>query len=162
MSDRIAVMNDGAFEQVAEKHEVYTHPASHFVAGFVGHSNRMGGPVTAVEGGIGRIDWSGAEIRAPVPDGIAAGAAVDYFVKCEKLKLGPAGGPPPDGFHNRIDGRLRDIIFKGVNADYFVTLDNGAEVTITGTIADMDQAPNDPVSVSWPIDAGVCFPSGKA
>jgi len=161
MSDRIAVMNDGAFEQIAEKHEVYTHPASHFVAGFVGHSNRMGGPVVAVENGIGRIDWGGVEIRAPLTSGIATGAAVDYFVKCEKLKIGPAGGPPPDGSHNRISGKLRDIIFKGVTADYFVTLENGAEVTVTGTVSDTGHAPNDPVSVVWPIDAGNCFPSRK-
>ncbi len=162
MSDRIAVMNEGAFEQVAPKHEVYTHPASHFVAGFVGHSNRMGGPVTAVENGIGRIDWGGVEIHAPVPNGIAAGTTVDCFVKCEKLKLGPAEGPPPDRAHNRIHGKLRDIIFKGVTADYFVTLDNGAEVTVTGTVAEIGHAPNDPVSVVWPIDAGNCFPSGTA
>ncbi len=162
MSDRIAVMNEGALEQVAEKHEVYTHPASHFVAGFVGHSNRMGGPVTAIENGIGRIDWGGVEIRAPLPDGIAAGAAVDCFVKCEKLKLEPVGGPPPDASHNRIDGKLRDVIFKGVTVDYFVTLDNGAEVTITGTVANIGPAPNDSVSVIWPIDAGICFPSGTA
>jgi ABC-type Fe3+/spermidine/putrescine transport system ATPase subunit len=162
MSDRIAVMNEGALEQVAEKHEVYTHPASHFVAGFVGHSNRMGGPVTAVENGIGRIDWGGVEIRAPVPDGIAIGAAVDYFVKCEKLKLGPANGPPPDESQNRINGRLRDVIFKGVTADYFVILENGAEVTVTGTVADISHAPNDPVSVVWPIDAGICFSSRTA
>ena len=102
------------------------------------------------------------EIRAPLPDGIAAGAAVDCFVKCEKLKLEPVGGPPPDASHNRIDGKLRDVIFKGVTADYFVTLDNGAEVTVTGTVADKVHAPNDPVCVVWPIDAGDCFPSGKA
>ncbi len=166
MSDRIAVMNEGAFEQVAEKHEVYTQPASHFVAGFVGHSNRMGGPVTAVENGIGRIDWGGVELRVPLPGGTAAGTAVDYFVKCEKLKLGPAGGPPPDGphdqSHNRIEGKLRDVIFKGVTADYFVTLDNGAELTITGTVAEIGHAPNERVSVIWPVDAGVCFPSRTA
>ena len=161
MSDRIAVMNQGAFEQVAEKHEVYTHPASHFVAGFVGHSNRMGGLVRVAENGVGRIDWGGVEIRAPLPNGVGAGAAVDYFVKCEKLKLGPAGGPPPDAAHNRIDGTLRDVIFKGVTADYFVTLDNGAEITVTGTVADTGHAPNDSVSVIWPVDAGDCFPSGK-
>src|SRR5206468_4483575 len=39
MSDRIAVFNDGGIEQVATPAELYEHPASEFVAGFVGTSN---------------------------------------------------------------------------------------------------------------------------
>jgi putative spermidine/putrescine transport system ATP-binding protein len=39
MSDRIAVFNDGRIEQVATPAELYEHPASEFVAGFVGTSN---------------------------------------------------------------------------------------------------------------------------
>jgi putative spermidine/putrescine transport system ATP-binding protein len=39
MSDRVAVFNEGRLEQVATPEEVYEHPASEFVAGFVGVSN---------------------------------------------------------------------------------------------------------------------------
>jgi putative spermidine/putrescine transport system ATP-binding protein len=39
MSDRIAVFNDGAIEQVATPADLYEHPATEFVAGFVGTSN---------------------------------------------------------------------------------------------------------------------------
>src|SRR3954449_11424795 len=39
MSDRIAVFNQGGIEQVATPAELYEHPASEFVAGFVGTSN---------------------------------------------------------------------------------------------------------------------------
>jgi putative spermidine/putrescine transport system ATP-binding protein len=39
MSDRIAVFNDGRIEQVASPSEIYEHPATTFVAGFVGVSN---------------------------------------------------------------------------------------------------------------------------
>ena len=39
MSDRLAVFNDGRIEQVARPAEVYEHPASEFIAGFVGVSN---------------------------------------------------------------------------------------------------------------------------
>jgi len=39
MSDRIAVFNDGRIEQVATPAELYEHPVSEFVAGFVGTSN---------------------------------------------------------------------------------------------------------------------------
>ena len=39
MSDRIAVFNEGRLEQIGTPDEVYEHPASEFVAGFVGVSN---------------------------------------------------------------------------------------------------------------------------
>ena len=39
MSDRLAVFNDGRIEQIGEPAEVYEHPQSEFIAGFVGVSN---------------------------------------------------------------------------------------------------------------------------
>jgi putative spermidine/putrescine transport system ATP-binding protein len=39
MSDRIAVFNDGRIEQISPPYELYEHPATEFVAGFVGVSN---------------------------------------------------------------------------------------------------------------------------
>ena len=39
MSDRLAVFNEGRIEQVGDPAEVYEHPASEFIAGFVGVSN---------------------------------------------------------------------------------------------------------------------------
>src|SRR6185436_7813885 len=41
MSDRIAVMHDGVVEQAASPRELYRHPASAFVAGFIGVSNLL-------------------------------------------------------------------------------------------------------------------------
>ncbi len=43
MSDRIAVFNNGRIEQIGNAVEVYEHPASEFVAGFVGISNLVRG-----------------------------------------------------------------------------------------------------------------------
>jgi putative spermidine/putrescine transport system ATP-binding protein len=39
MSDRLAVFNEGRIEQIGTPAEVYEHPATEFVAGFVGVSN---------------------------------------------------------------------------------------------------------------------------
>src|SRR5690606_1439381 len=80
MSDRIAVMNHGRFEQVAPKLEVYTHPATRFVAGFVGHSNRIGGSLS----GADTLDWKGVLIRVVPPAGAEAGDPLECYVKCGK------------------------------------------------------------------------------
>ena len=47
MSDRIAVFNGGRIEQLAVPAELYEHPASAFVAGFVGTSNLLEGEIAA-------------------------------------------------------------------------------------------------------------------
>jgi putative spermidine/putrescine transport system ATP-binding protein len=39
MSDRVAVFNEGRVEQIGAPKDVYEHPATEFVAGFVGVSN---------------------------------------------------------------------------------------------------------------------------
>jgi len=156
MSDRIAVMNDGRFEQVAPKLEVYTDPASRFVASFVGHSNRISGRLgTGAEGA--RVDWNGIDVRVPRPDGVPDGAAVDCFVKCEKMRLLRPGEPGLADAYNRVPGVLRDIIFKGATADYLVGLDNGAELMISETSEVMALERGQRIEVAWPVDAGACF-----
>ena len=51
MSDQVAVMNAGKFEQVGTPQQLYHAPRSAFVAGFVGDSNRWQGRVLSSEGG---------------------------------------------------------------------------------------------------------------
>lgn len=161
MSDRIAVMNTGRFEQVAQKLEVYTHPATRFVAGFVGHSNRMSG-VLGSAGPDAQVSWNGTAIRVRRPHGVVDGAAVDCFVKCEKMHLARPGEPGPADAHNRLPGVLRDIIFKGSTADYLVALDNGAELMVSETSEVMALDRDQRVDVIWPVAAGACFAAPKA
>src|SRR5699024_2734605 len=55
MSDRIAVMNGGVIEQLDAPMEIYEHPRTRFVAGFIGESNIFDGTVKAVEGDLLRV-----------------------------------------------------------------------------------------------------------
>ena len=48
IADRVGVMNAGRLEQIASPEELYARPASGFVAGFVGLTNRV--PATVVDG----------------------------------------------------------------------------------------------------------------
>ena len=160
MSDRIAVMNHGRFEQVAPKLEVYTHPTSRFVAGFVGHSNVMTGTLAAIEGGRASLDWNGVTVAVRTPPGASVGDRVDCFVKLEKMRVVAPGGAAQG--ENRVPGTLRDIIFKGSTADYLVTLENGAELMISEGSETMGFQRKDPLEVVWSAEAGACFPAGGA
>ena len=66
MSDRIAVMNQGRFEQVGSPRELYHNPATPFVASFVGETNRWQG--------AGRIGCRRRRRRAPAVGRRRAGA----------------------------------------------------------------------------------------
>jgi spermidine/putrescine transport system ATP-binding protein len=66
MSDRIAVMNDGAIEHLGTPREIYEHPKTRFVAGFIGTSNLLTGTGARVGSGQAVIEVSPEE-RIIVP-----------------------------------------------------------------------------------------------
>ena len=86
MADRVGVMRDGRLEQVAEPNELYAHPATTFVAEFVGTMNRI--PAGLLPAG---------QVRAI---GTSAGAAarprrsgdVDLLVRPEELRIEAVAG----------------------------------------------------------------------
>src|SRR5690348_38068 len=61
MSDRIAVMNDGAIEHLGTPRDIYEHPKTRFVAGFIGTSNLLEGTVTTAQGARAVIEPSATE-----------------------------------------------------------------------------------------------------
>jgi putative spermidine/putrescine transport system ATP-binding protein/spermidine/putrescine transport system ATP-binding protein len=56
MTDRIVIMRDGRIEQVGAPAEVYQHPVSRFVAGFLGASNFLRGRVVGRTNGTVLVD----------------------------------------------------------------------------------------------------------
>ena len=119
MSDRIAVMDRGRIDQVGTGDEIYARPATAFVAGFVGESNRLPGRVAeSAAGGEALIDTALGRFRAMNPQGLVPGEAALLFVRPEAMRV--AGG------ENRLPARLvrRDLEGPFVNL-FFAT---GAEV----------------------------------
>jgi ABC-type Fe3+/spermidine/putrescine transport system ATPase subunit len=161
MSDRIAVMRAGGFDQVAPKLEVYNSPATPFVAGFVGQSNVMRGRLDAQVGQRAELDWNGTKLAVPTPAGRASGDLVDYFVKCERIAVARRATAGDDPERNQLDGILRDVIFKGQTADYIVALANGTELIVTVASQTPTLIRGEAVSAIWRYDAGQCFAAGS-
>ena len=157
MSDRIAVMHRGRFEQIGAKSEIYTNPASAFVATFVGHANRLDGKVIDTQAGRASIAWSDGLLRISCPDGIKSGDAVRCFIKHEDLEIvsATAAGSAPD--LNQVSGCLRDVIFKGQTANYIVALGSGADLIVSGTPRASTLRAGDSVIVRWPSESGSCY-----
>ncbi len=156
MSDRIAVMNEGVIEQVGHKIEVYARPATRFVAGFVGSPNILAGRLAEVNGADASLEWQGLRVAIPRPANAQAGDRVEYFLKSERIRIAPVSSPAGDEA-NRLQGTLRDVIFKGQYADYLVALDNGAELTVSDAPEVPGIGPRQAVALSWAPAAGDAF-----
>jgi putative spermidine/putrescine transport system ATP-binding protein len=99
MADRVGVMSDGKLEQVAEPAELYTRPATAFVAEFVGTMNRLPaelagpGTVTVLGTSCAMIGpgGSGGAGSPPTEDSPTSGP-VDVLVRPEGLTVAPASG----------------------------------------------------------------------
>src|SRR5258708_9714090 len=96
MSDRIAVMNDGVIEQLGSPRAIYEHPATRFVAGFIGTSNLLTGKLARVTGGQGVIEVSPDEqIIVPARrSALTAGQDVDLTLRPQKIHPPPRPRPP--------------------------------------------------------------------
>jgi len=94
ISDRIAVMRAGSLEQIGRPAEIYSRPATAFVAEFMGVTNLLTGTVLGKAGGRLRIGIGGIELVAH-----SGTAAKDSRVTCslrpETLRiLAPDEAPP--------------------------------------------------------------------
>ena len=107
MSDRIAVFNGGRIEQVAAPAELYEHPASAFVAGFVGTSNLLEG-----------------EVAAPI-----LGRAGLFTVRPEKIQLHPRGAVAEPGLCTAT-GVVREVVYLGSATQSVVDLDAGGSLIV--------------------------------
>jgi spermidine/putrescine transport system ATP-binding protein len=119
MSDRIAVMSEGAIQQLGQPEDVYEHPAKAFVAGFIGISNLL--PATVEDGGV-RLS-TGALVPAPVPDGVPQGAAVQLSVRPEKLLVDEL----EDGMAS-VEGTIAERVYMGTATQLIVELGPGARL----------------------------------
>jgi putative spermidine/putrescine transport system ATP-binding protein len=91
MSDRIAVMQEGRIAQLGPPDEVYLHPETPFVAGFLGETNLLRGQCVAQQDGYAVVRFAGdATGPARVSRGAAppcAGAAVLASIRPERIRL---------------------------------------------------------------------------
>ncbi len=128
MSDRIAVMNRGRVEQIADPEEVYERPVTTFVAGFIGVSNLM----------PGTVESAGAQGKVKFDSGVSVGTAVNGFepgdrchavVRPEKLQIArveeKANGELPS-----VEGVVESSLYLGTSTQMTVKLADDVRMTV--------------------------------
>ena len=156
LSDRIAVMNDGVIEQIGTPEQIYSNPASLFVAKFIGEMNTLQAKVEKVEG---------QRIEARLPTGAVVNAAwsqtqvgqtVTLAVRPENVTLSAAPIPGANSLAGRIVGRA----FQGVANALIAEMGPGIEmqVHVPGAV-DPRYAIGAELFLCWPESATLVFGS---
>ena len=142
MSDQVAVMNHGRFEQVGTPQQLYYQPQSAFVAGFVGNNNRFEGVIES---------RSGEQVLLRTPQGLAlwsqrvgaveVGQSAALFVRPEAIEIARRANELPAG-DPAWSAQVHSVLFDGGNSTVQVH-ETGSQallqiaLPLTGRLADL-------------------------
>ncbi len=158
MSDRIAVYHQGRIEQLGTGEELYEHPATLFVASFMGESSIFRGRLER--------DLSGAYLanerrRIPVAEaacarlGLRHGQPAALVVRPERVRV--RGAAERNGASASVRGVLREVVYLGSARKYLVDL-GGEQQVLARVAAGAEQdwpSVGQEVTVSWDLEYGV-------
>ena len=117
MSDKIAVMHRGKFEQVGTPQQLYYQPETPFVAGFVGANNCISAKVTALENQLASlVTPRGLQLRAMAMSSVTLGDEVNAFVRPEVAMIGRQSTDISLARHCSYVGKVESILFDGANS----------------------------------------------
>jgi spermidine/putrescine transport system ATP-binding protein len=162
MSDRIAVMNEGRYEQLGDPEALYERPTTRFVAGFLGISNLLPATILGPDG-----DYVGASLadatRIRVPRGLVDGqSSIRIGVRPEKIRLLDPAAEGPSG-HNRLTGIVRDASYLGVSTQYQVEAKSGTLTVYEQNVERATRAElwarGDQVQLTWSPDHSFVVPN---
>lgn len=159
MSDQVAVMNQGRFEQIGTPQELYYQPRTAFVAGFVGDSNQYAGTVQeqsehvatiVTEHGVRLLSYS----SQPVP----LGSPVTLFIRPEVMRISTS--KPATEQDNCLAVTVLRMLFDGAHSQVQVETAEGALLTValpqTADFQALEAGRS--VYVSWQASQCLCFP----
>ncbi|NVK32477.1 MAG: ABC transporter ATP-binding protein [Gammaproteobacteria bacterium] len=164
MSDQIAVMNQGRFEQVGTGKDLYYRPQTSFVAGFIGDSNCWEGKVESVDATstLVRLD-NGSAIHGVFDDRTShVGDSVDIFVRPESIGISRNASDFLD-CENRLSGQVHDVIFNGAASRVMLRDSQGGtmiEVALPQSGGSTDLLKGESVHIGWRAAQSTCFVKG--
>jgi len=110
MSDRIAVFNNGAIEQLSTPTELYENPQSAFVARFIGENNRIAGTIRSLNGATCGVEVAGGHLLEALKVNFTeTGRRTTLSIRPERVEIDPQAAD----IANRLTGTVAGIIYLG-------------------------------------------------
>jgi spermidine/putrescine transport system ATP-binding protein len=151
MSDRIAVMNEGRVQQVADPPTLYELPRNRFVSDFIGQTNVFSGTVESVSGKRITLSTPSGKVEATAREAeVEVGAEAHAAVRPEKVRFGSEGD-------NVSTARIQQLVYLGVSTQYIAELPDGEKLVLYQQNSREDANPEigEEVPVAW--DARNCL-----
>lgn len=129
ISDRIAVMNRGKIEQITEPKNLYTEPATKFIADFVGHANFFEGKVTSIKDDkLVMLTESGKIMTANIKsaENLKPGDYATLIIRPENVRIAKDGLEEKNTFEGIIIAR----IYLGATVRYIVNIGEKKNIEI--------------------------------
>jgi len=157
MSDQVAVMNRGQFEQVGTPQELYHDPATPFVAGFVGDNNQFDGRIMTIAQGVATVDVvEGQHFDCRLWGDPAVGDEARLYIRPEAMLINPDSDRPL----NTFTARVKAILFDGGNSRLLVTLGETRHELLVSLPQNRQFdhiRVGDSLTIGWDPQAGLCF-----
>ena len=162
MSDQVAIMNNGRFEQVGTPQELYYQPATPFVASFVGDSNRWQGQVNSQSGESISLTTD----QGLVLSGISASSQslnqhdrVTAYIRPEAISIVSDADPQYSEDINQCQGSIVDVLFDGARSQILVDTHSGEpmHVSLPQTGDHTKLSKGDKVTLQWNKKQCLCF-----
>ncbi|MDZ4357238.1 MAG: TOBE domain-containing protein, partial [Variovorax sp.] len=142
MSDQVAVMNHGRFEQLGTPQQLYYQPQTAFVAGFVGNNNRFEGTIESRNGEQVLLRTaSGMGLWSQRQGGLDVGQSAILFIRPEAIEIGRSPRELPAG-EPAWSATVQSVLFDGGNSTVLVLEDKSQTplhiaLPLTGRLADL-------------------------
>jgi putative spermidine/putrescine transport system ATP-binding protein len=122
MADQVVIMNGGQIEQFGKADELYDHPATEFVAGFMGDTNLIEGVVTGKgSDGTMRVEHPTGRAILAQNGSCEVGTQVSVSLRPECVSLEHGNGLPPEE-PNAWNGRIANVMSLGDALKYTVVI----------------------------------------
>ncbi|MFC5952882.1 ABC transporter ATP-binding protein [Pseudonocardia lutea] len=152
VADVIAVVQDGRIVQSGTPREILEHPATRFVAEFVGFDNFLEGRIENVEGqrGVVALSGAGGRVEVEIAPGAAAGDTVVVAARSDTLTIDRGSVDPGDG---QVSATVSRVVPHGSGVE--IELDTGpSTLTVREHLRPgTTPSPGEAVTVSLPRTA---------
>lgn len=151
MSDRVAVFEGGAIQQIASPTSLYEDPENAFVADFIGENNGLAGQVVGFDDGYAVLTLPGGRtFKGRAGGTLKPGDAAVLALRPERVTVDPGDGEA----QNRLSGTVEEIIYCGDHRRIHLATGQAGHfvIKVPNTQRTILPANGEPVDVSWRYD----------
>lgn len=158
LASRIAVMDQGVIRQIGAPSEIYEHPNSRFVAGFIGSINMVDGEVTRVgKDGCEVLSASlGKALLANPSQKFDVGEKVSFAIRPEKISISRKATTA----RNVLKGTMQDFGYFGKDSLYRIKLATGQIITVNAV--NTERKSSEETTATWEDEVYLTIPAQAA